>query len=79
MKKIFKRGVPLFMALLVLLGVTFTSFESVNATGMETLYYTYWDLMTSVFAAQGYDMQIKDGVVNDHGVTGKQVWETFKT
>lgn len=79
MKKIFKRGVPLFMALLVLLGVTFSSFESVNATGMETLYYTYWDLMTSVFAAQGYDMQIKDGVVNDHGVTGKQVWENFKT
>lgn len=79
MKKIFKRGVPLFMALLVLLGVIFTSFESVNATGMETLYYTYWDLMTSIFAAQGYDMQIKDGVVNDHGVTGKQVWENFKT
>lgn len=80
MKKIFKRGVPLFMALLVLLGVTFTSFESVNATGAEEfLYYTYWDLMTSVFAAQGYDMQIKDGVVNDHGVTGKQVWENFKT
>lgn len=80
MKKIFKRGVPLFMALLVLLGVTFTSFESVNATGAEEfLYYTYWDLMTSVFAAQGYDMQIKDGVVNDHGVTGKQVWNNFKT
>lgn len=80
MKKIFKRGVPLFMALLVLLGVTFTSFESVNATGAEEfLYYTYWDLMTSVFAAQGYDMQIKDSVVNDHGVTGKQVWNNFKT
>lgn len=80
MKKIFKRGVPLFMALLVLLGVTFTSFESVNATGAEEfLYYTYWDLMTSVFAAQGYDMQIKDGVVNDHRVTGKQVWDNFKT
>lgn len=79
MKKIFKRGVPLFMALLVLLGVTFTSFESVNATGAEEfLYYTYWDLLNSVFAAQGYKMSVNDDTVKNHRVTGKQVWNNFK-
>lgn len=80
MKKIFKRGVPLFMALLVLLGVTFSSFESVNATGAEEfLYYTYWDLLNSVFAAQGYKMSVNDDTVKNHRVTGKQVWNNFKT
>lgn len=80
MKKIIKRGLPLFLACLILVGVPLTSYENVKASGVEEyLYYTYWDLMTSIFAAQGYDMQVKDSVVNTHGVTGKQVWHNFTT
>lgn len=80
MKKIIKRGMPLIIACLILVGVPLTSYEEVKASGVEEyLYYTYWDLMTSIFAAQGYDMQVKDSVVNTHGVTGKQVWHNFTT
>lgn len=80
MKRIGKKIIPLFIALLVLLGVPLTSYEEVKATGVEEyLYYTYWDLMNSVFAAQGYKMTVKDDTVKNHGVTGKQVWNNFKT
>lgn len=80
MKRIGKKIIPLFMALLVLVGVPLTSYEEVKATGVEEyLYYTYWDLMSSVFAAQGYKMTVKDDTVKNHGVTGKQVWNNFKT
>lgn len=80
MKRIGKKIIPLFIALLVLIGVPLTSYEEVRATGAEEfLYYTYWDLLNSVFAAQGYKMSVKDDVVKNHGVTGKQVWNNFKT
>lgn len=80
MKRIGKKIIPLFIALLVLVGVPLTSYEEVRATGAEEfLYYTYWDLLNSVFAAQGYKMSVKDDVVKNHGVTGKQVWNNFKT
>lgn len=80
MKRIGKKIIPLFIALLVLVGVPLTSFEEVRATGAEEfLYYTYWDLLNSVFAAQGYKMSVKDDVVKNHGVTGKQVWNNFET
>lgn len=80
MKRIRKKVMPLFLALLILVGVPLTSYEEVKATGVEEyLYYTYWDLMSSVFAAQGYKMTVKDDTVKNHGVTGKQVWNNFKT
>lgn len=80
MKQIGKKIIPLFIALLVLVGVPLSSYEEVRATGAEEfLYYTYWDLLNSVFAAQGYKMSVKDDVVKNHGVTGKQVWNNFKT
>lgn len=80
MKRIGKKIIPLLIALLVLVGVPLTSYEEVRATGAEEfLYYTYWDLLNSVFAAQGYKMSVKDDVVKNHGVTGKQVWNNFKT
>lgn len=80
MKRIGKKIIPLFIALLVLVGVPLSSYEEVRATGAEEfLYYTYWDLLNSVFAAQGYKMSVKDDVVKNHGVTGKQVWNNFKT
>lgn len=80
MKRIRKKVMPLFLALLILVGVPLMSYEEVKATGVEEyLYYTYWDLMNSVFAAQGYKMTVKDDTVKNHGVTGKQVWNNFKT
>lgn len=80
MERIGKKIIPLFIALLVLVGVPLSSYEEVRATGAEEfLYYTYWDLLNSVFAAQGYKMSVKDDVVKNHGVTGKQVWNNFKT
>ena len=79
MKRIGKKIIPLFLALLILVGVPLSSFEDVKATGAEELlYYTYWDLLNSVFAAQGYKMSVKEDVVKNHGVTGKQVWNNFK-
>lgn len=80
MKRIGKKIIPLFLALLILVGVPLSSYDEVKATGAEELlYYTYWDLLNSVFTAQGYKMSVKDDVVKNHGVTGKQVWNNFKT
>lgn len=51
MKRIRKRVIPLFVALLILVGVPLSSYEEVKATGVEEyLYYTYWDLMNSLWS-----------------------------
>lgn len=52
------------MALLILVGVPLTSYEEVKATGVEEyLYYTYWDLMNSLYAMTGYDMKISESEI----------------
>lgn len=80
MKRIRKKVIPLFVALLILVGVPLTSYEEVKATGVEEyLYYTYWDLMNSLYAMTGYDMKISENEIKNHGVTGKQVWKNFTT
>lgn len=70
----------MFVALLILVGVPLTSYEEVKATGVEEyLYYTYWDLMNSLYAMTGYDMKISESEIKNHGVSGKQVWKNFTT
>lgn len=78
MKRIRKKVIPLFVALLILVGVPLTSYEEVKATGVEEyLYYTYWDLMNSLYAMTGYDMKISESEIKNHGVSGKQTWKNF--
>lgn len=80
MKRIKKKVIPLFVALLILVGVPLTSYEEVKATGVEEyLYYTYWDLMNSLYAMTGYDMKISESEIKNHGVSGKQAWNNFTT
>lgn len=80
MKQIKKKVIPLFVALLILVGVPLTSYEEVKATGVEEyLYYTYWDLMNSLYAMTGYDMKISESEIKNHGVSGKQAWKNFTT
>lgn len=80
MKRIRKKVIPFFVALLILVGVPLTSYEDVKATGVEEyLYYTYWDLMNSLYAMTGYDMKISENEIKNHGVSGKQAWNNFTT
>ena len=80
MKRIRKKVIPLFMVLLILVGVPLSSYEEVKATGVEEyLYYTYWDLMNSLYAMTGYDMKISENEIKNHGVSGKQAWKNFTT
>lgn len=80
MKRIGKKIIPLFLVLLILVGVPLSSYDEVKATGAEEfLYYTYWDLMNSLYAMTGYDMKISESEIKNHGVSGKQAWNNFTT
>lgn len=80
MKKLLKRGVPLVMAFFILCGSIFSSYTKVQATGItDILYYTYWDLISTIYAQCGYSTTVDQEVLNNHGVTGKQVWDNFCT
>lgn len=79
-KRIIKRVAPILMALVIVLSTVFTNLQVAHATGMEPiLYYTYWDLISSLYATCGYETTVDENVVNNHGVTGKQVWDNFCT
>ena len=79
-KRIIKRVAPILMALVIVLSTVFTNLQVAHATGVEPiLYYTYWDLISTLYATCGYETTIDENVVNNHGVTGKQVWDNFCT
>lgn len=79
-KRIIKRVAPIFMALVIVSGTVFTNLQVAHATGVEPiLYYTYWDLISTLYATCGYETTVDENVVNNHGVTGKQVWDNFCT
>lgn len=79
-KRIIKRVAPILMALVIVLSTVFTNLQVAHATGVEPiLYYTYWDLISSLYATCGYETTVDENVVNNHGVTGKQVWDNFCT
>lgn len=80
MKRILKRVSIVLFALFLTAGVVMSDYETVYATGIEeTLYYTYWDLITTLYSVCGYDANVQDEVIKNHGVTGKQVWHNFVT
>lgn len=79
-KRIIKRVAPILMALVIVLSTVFTNLQVAHATGVEPiLYYTYWDLISTLYATCGYETTVDENVVNNHGVTGKQVWDNFCT
>lgn len=80
MGKMFKKCIPLLMAVTILFGTVFCDYEKVSATGVsDILYYTYFDLINTIYATCGYDMDVSEAEINNHGVTGKQVWDNFCT
>lgn len=76
--KFLKRFVPVVLAVVLAFGAVTSSYQTVHATGMEpVLYYTYWDLIGSIYSAMGYSATYDKEYINTHGVTGKQAWENF--
>ncbi len=70
----------MLLSLVVVLGTVFSDYEKVTATGIsEIMYYTYWDLINTIYATCGYEMSVSDAEINNHGVTGKQAWDNFCT
>lgn len=80
MKKVLKKFIPLLMAVIVLFQTVYSSVETAKAAALpEVIYYTYWDLISSLYGVCGYDTKIDESVINNHSVTGKQAWDNFVT
>ena len=81
LQQINKRTTPIIVALGIVLSVVFGSYDMAKATGMEELfYYTYFDLMSGLFAETGMDFGLKDDYyTKSDRVSGKQVWDNFCT
>ena len=78
LKKIVKRVFPVFLSLLIVSGTIFSNLQVAHATGVEQiLYYTYYDLIGSIYSSMGYSATYDTDYINTHGVTGKQVWGNF--
>lgn len=80
MKRIIKNTMPFVLAVLIVFQTIYTSVQTAQATAIpEVLYYTYWDLINTIYATCGYDSKVDKSVVNNHSVTGKQAWSNFVT
>ena len=80
MKKVIKRMFPICLAAIILCQTVYSSVGVARASGVEQmLYYTYWDLITSIYSVCGYESKTDVSVANNHGVTGKQAWDNFVT
>lgn len=80
MKKVLKKSIPLLMSVIVLFQTVYSSVEIAKAVALpEVIYYTYWDLISSLYGVCGYDTKIDESVINNHSVTGKQAWDNFVT
>ena len=79
LQQINKRTTPIVVALGIVLSVVFGSYDTAKATGMEELfYYTYFDLMSGLFAETGSQFGLKDDYyTKSDRVSGKQVWDNF--
>lgn len=80
-KWIIKHIVPVMLSFAIVICVVVYDHEKVRATGMEeVLYYTYWDLVNSLFFAEGYSPTIDSKALQDEAnrVSGEQMWEAFK-
>lgn len=80
MKRIIKKTIPFVLAVLIVFQSIYSSVQTAQASAVpEILYYTYWDLINTIYATCGYDSKVDESVVNNHGVTGKQAWSNFVT
>lgn len=80
MKRIIKKTIPFVLAVLIVFQSVYLSVQTAQASAVpEILYYTYWDLINTIYATCGYDSKVDESVVNNHGVTGKQAWSNFVT
>lgn len=80
MKRIIKKTMPFVLAVLIAFQTIYSSVQTAQASAIpEVLYYTYWDLINTIYATCGYDSKVDESVVNNHGVTGKQAWSNFVT
>ena len=79
LQQINKRATPIIVALGIVLSVVFGSYDTARATGMEELfYYTYFDLMSGLFAETGAHFGLKDDYyTKSDRASGKQVWDNF--
>lgn len=78
MKRIIKKTMPFVLAVLIVFQTIYTSVQTAQASAIpEVLYYTYWDLINTIYATCGYDSKVDKSVVNNHSVTGKQAWSNF--
>ena len=80
-QQINKRATPIIVTLGIVLSVVFGSYDTAKATGMEEFfYYTYFDLMSGLFAETGAHFGLKDDYyTKSDRVSGKQVWDNFCT
>ena len=80
-QQINKRATPIIVALGIVLSVVFGSYDTARATGMEEFfYYTYFDLISGLFAETGQQFSLKDEFyTKPDRVSGKQVWDNFCT
>lgn len=77
-------GVPVtcFLLCFSLISVTlFSTKQQAYATGVEELlYYTYWDLISGLFAETGYQYSVKDEYyTSPKRASGEQIWDNFCT
>ena len=80
MKRIIKKTMPFVLAVLIVFQSVYLSVQTAQASAIpEVLYYTYWDLINTIYATCGYDSKVDESVINNHGVTGKQAWSNFVT
>lgn len=80
MKRIIKKTMPFVLTVLIVFQTIYSSVQTAQASAIpEVLYYTYWDLINTIYATCGYDSKVDESVVNNHGVTGKQAWSNFVT
>ena len=80
MIRIIKKAMPFVLAVLIAFQSVYLSVQTAQASAIpEVLYYTYWDLINTIYATCGYDSKVDESVVNNHGVTGKQAWSNFVT
>lgn len=72
---------PVLVAVGIMVSVIFASYQNAYATGLEEyFYYTYFDLMSGLFAETGMQFGLKDDYyTRSDRVSGKQVWDNFCT
>lgn len=74
-------SLPVLVAVGIMVSVIFASYQNAYATGLEEyFYYTYFDLMSGLFAETGVHFGLKDDYyTKSDRVSGKQVWDNFCT